>query len=847
MAEDNIKGLENQFNEMVGQNGSIQLEDFKKVIHSQNSFFVERTFEIFDQDANGTISLPEFINAMHQFTDSLDSKIKFIFKVYDIDNDGFIQEKELQQVMKACMDENGMNFDQSEVNELANAFFIDATADEDTEGITLDAFKGQLMKHDGLLQNISLCIDRWLLPSHKKKNQGRCRQMPHHLSKQYIQNNPVKVSCVVVFILTNLVLFCTHWYTFWDFKNYDSSRNWWIILARAFGQCLNFTSVFILVLMLRHTITKLHRLAAILPLDRHILLHKITGRLIVIYSLAHTIVHLGNMYQNVLYKPLKFLRANGIEPNEYVINSELSWTDWLFTIKPHYFGLVSGYAYPTGVGLILVLLIMFLCSINKVRKSGHFEIFYFTHLLYVLYWILLILHAPNFWKWFIGPGILFLLEKIYGLARYHSNKGKTWVTTGVVLPSKVVSLVIHRPTNFTFKSGDYIFINIPAIASFEWHPFTISSAPEQSNMISLHIRAVGSWTQRLYEYFEAEQKRLECKVQGSGTCHDPEANQAIFHRTMTSVRRKVSRRRHSTSALKTHKKTEEILEDHAVQIRKSFKHMRKRPKVISYLPPEDDTGSVHAEMSEVIIESQVSMMDEGKEGTPNNLSEVRPMNVHDSGLEDDFKLTKPLVVYIDGPYGAPASQIFQAEHAVLIGTGIGVTPFASILQSIMHRYWQARSTCPKCHYKWTDDLSSSTVGLLKKVDFFWINRDQKSFEWFVNLLTQLEIEQAEQGGTMDRFLDMHLYITSALKKTDMKAVGLQLALDLLYKKSKRDLITGLKTRTNAGRPNWDAVFQELRNQRKGKITVFYCGGQQLGKILKLKCIQFGFDYRKENF
>ena len=49
-------------------------------------------------------------------------------------------------------------------------------------------------------------------------------------------------------------------------------------------------------------------------------------------------------------------------------------------------------------------------------------------------------------------------------------------------------------------------------------------------------------------------------------------------------------------------------------------------------------------------------------------------------------------------------------------------------------------------------------------------------------MSQLEIEQAEQGGTMDRFLDMHMYITSALQKTDMKAVGLQLALDLLHKK-----------------------------------------------------------------
>ena len=37
---------------------------------------------------------------------------------------------------------------------------------------------------------------------------------------------------------------------------------------------------------------------------------------------------------------------------------------------------------------------------------------------------------------------------------------------------------------------------------------------------------------------------------------------------------------------------------------------------------------------------------------------------------------------------------------------------------------------------------------------------------------------------MDRFLDMHMYITSALQKTDMKAVGLQLALDLLHKKVK---------------------------------------------------------------
>lgn len=94
------------------------------------------------------------------------------------------------------------------------------------------------------------------------------------------------------------------------------------------------------------------------------------------------------------------------------------------------------------------------------------------------------------------------------------------------------------------------------------------------------------------------------------------------------------------------------------------------------------------------------------------------------------------------------------------------------------------------------------------MDFFWINRDQKSFEWFVSLLSELEIEQSEHSG-FDRFLEMHMYMTSALSKTDMKAIGLQMALDLIHKKEKRDLITGLKTRTQAGRPNWNEVNATL--------------------------------------
>lgn len=42
------------------------------------------------------------------------------------------------------------------------------------------------------------------------------------------------------------------------------------------------------------------------------------------------------------------------------------------------------------------------------------------------------------------------------------------------------------------------------------------------------------------------------------------------------------------------------------------------------------------------------------------------------------------------------------------------------------------------------------------------------------------MEQAELGDAMERFLEMHMYITSALQKSDMKAVTLQLAMDLVH-------------------------------------------------------------------
>ena len=58
----------------------------------------------------------------------------------------------------------------------------------------------------------------------------------------------------------------------------------------------------------------------------------------------------------------------------------------------------------------------------------------------------------------------------------------------IIILTQVVHLEIGRPKGFRFNAGDYIFVNIPKIARYEWHPFTISSSAEGKSPLSLHVR-----------------------------------------------------------------------------------------------------------------------------------------------------------------------------------------------------------------------------------------------------------------------------------------------------------------------------------------------------------------------
>lgn len=125
------------------------------------------------------------------------------------------------------------------------------------------------------------------------------------------------------------------------------------------------------------------------------------------------------------------------------------------------------------------------------------QLFYWCHMLTLPWLVIMLVHGRQFWKWVLIPGALYAIEKILRYRKSRSHKhGETFIMEAILLPSqvrpmtsksaphrrsslvKVIHLVIKKPRKFTYKPGDYIYINIPAVANFEWHPFSISSAPE---------------------------------------------------------------------------------------------------------------------------------------------------------------------------------------------------------------------------------------------------------------------------------------------------------------------------------------------------------------------------------
>lgn len=98
---DEIRRLGKRFRKLdLDNSGALSVDEFMSIAELQQNPLVQRVIDIFDADGNGEVDFKEFIQGVSQFSVKGDklSKLRFAFRIYDMDNDGFISNGELFQV-----------------------------------------------------------------------------------------------------------------------------------------------------------------------------------------------------------------------------------------------------------------------------------------------------------------------------------------------------------------------------------------------------------------------------------------------------------------------------------------------------------------------------------------------------------------------------------------------------------------------------------------------------------------------------------------------------------------------------------------------------------------------------
>lgn len=423
----------------------------------------------------------------------------------------------------------------------------------------------------------------------------------------------------------------------------------------------------------------------------------------------------------------------------------------------------------TGIVALGLFYTLSLLSIPQVRR-WNYEVFQLGHLLMFPIIGLMIAHGlaallqwPMFGYFLAFPTLLVFVERVVRVSLgFHRIKARL-----VVLDDDTVEITANIPGErfWKYRAGQYIFLQVPKISFFQWHPFTISF--HRDNKMMVHIKTDGDWTGRL--------RKL---VDGSG---------------------------------------------------------------------EIEIG-------------------------------------------------------VNGPFGAPAEHFYDFQRSIIIGAGIGVTPFSGILADMQHNDdcdhgGPGQEQTSKSNSQVSPEMNpvekanpdsradngsqvlqppnadeavgpdqSSNKGIktelgdgYRRVDFHWIVRDRNYLLWFSDLLNEVSASQLwhhthEEHPHLDIRINTHVTMRR-------KSISTHIYRWLLEKHRTDDHpaspITGLLNPTHFGRPDMNQIlddhYEEMREFRasqrqqiKGssddykednvlKVGVFYCGAPVVGEILADKC------------
>ncbi|KAL8543564.1 hypothetical protein ACS0TY_004212 [Phlomoides rotata] len=746
--------------EKFAKDGYLHRSDFAQCIGMKDS--KEFALELFDALSRrrrlkvDKISIEELFEFWSQITDqSFDSRLQIFFDMVDKNEDGRITEEEVKEIIMVSACANKLSRLKEQAEEYA-ALIMEELDPERLGYIELWQLETLLLQKDTYLnysQALSYTSQALSQNLHGLRYKSRIKRLSTKLA-YFLQENWKRIWVLTLWILIMIGLFT------WKFNQYKQKSAYQImgyclLTAKGAAETLKFNMALILLPVCRNIITWLRssKLGYFVPFDDNINFHKTIAAAIVVGIILHVGNHLACDFPRLTKSP-------DIMYNKYLMND-------FGDSRPSYMDLIKGPEGITGILMLILMIIAFTLATRWFRRSliklpkpfdrlTGYNAFWYSHHLFAIVYILLIIHGTflylvhswykkTTWMYLAVPVLLYAGERT--LRFFRSGFYSVRLLKVAIYPGNVLSLQMSKPPQYKYKSGQYMFVQCPTVSPFEWHPFSITSAPDD-DYLSVHIRQLGDWTHELKRVF-------------SEACEFPVGGKS--------------------GQLRADENTKKIL-----------------PKLL-----------------------------------------------------------------IDGPYGAPAQDYRKYDVLLLVGLGIGATPFISILKDLLNNIVKMEELADSISdfSRFSEQSGTSFDSSLNRMSpkrkktlrttnayFYWVTREQGSFDWFKGVMD--EIAELDQRGV----IEMHNYLTSVYEEGDARSALITMVQALNHAKNGVDIVSGTRVKTHFARPNWKKVVSKIGTKHaNARIGVFYCGAPVLAKELNNLCYEYNqkgstkFEFHKEHF
>ncbi|GAA0164693.1 oxidase [Lithospermum erythrorhizon] len=743
------KVIERRFNEH-GVNGRLCRDKFGTCIGMAES--KEFAGELFDalarrrsvktEDGICKEELKQFWKDMT--THDLDARLQIFFDMCDKNGDGRLSEDEVKEVLVMSASANKLSKFKQHAGDYAALIMEELDPDHlgYIEMWQLETLlRGMVSTEEGKIDEKrsgkdtnSASLAKTMIPKEYRSPVGKFLNK----TKEKVHENWKRIWVFTLWLCINAGLFT------WKFEQFRRRGafevlGYCVCIAKGAGETLKFNMALILFPVCRKTLTRLREtfLGTVIPFDDNINFHKIIALGIAVGAFLHILFHTSCNFVRLSNCPSdKFNRLLGKAFHHH---------------QPTYLDLVKSTPGLTGILMIILMMFAFTLAMHYFRRNviklrwpfhhlAGFNSFWYAHHLLVLVYILLVIHGyfifltqewykKTTWMYVAIPVLVYATERIYTIYELSHSVN---IIKAVIYTGNVLALYMSKPAGFNYKSGMYLFVKCPDISNFEWHPFSITSAPDD-DYLSVHIRTLGDWTSELRNRFS------------------------------------------------------KVIEPHSTQMKKGSTLIRMETKTYS--------------------------------------------NVEQSKIEFPR-------IMIKGPYGAPAQNYKKYDILLLVGLGIGATPFISILKDLLNN---------EAGFDIETGQSGATRGP-HRAYFYWVTREQGSFDWFKGVMDDIAEHDRKH------VIEMHNYLTSVYEEGDARSALIAMVQSLQHAKNGVDIVSESRIKTHFARPNWRKVFTNLVSTHPGStIGVFYCGSPTLVKSLRKLCQEFSldsgtrFNFHKENF